>query len=65
MKEVPRKLVTSLAAAALPRCIVSVIYVTKLTAIPRVVILSTASGPRIMAAATQPPVLALTAGLPV
>lgn len=45
MKEVPRKLVTVLAELALPKCIVSVKYVTKLTAMPRVVNLSHASTP--------------------
>lgn len=45
MKEVPRKLVTVLAEVALPRCIVPVRYVTRLTAIPSVVSLSIASPP--------------------
>ena len=45
MKEVPRKLVTLLAAAALPRCMVPVKYVTRFTAIPSVVSLSKASTP--------------------
>lgn len=45
MKEVPRKLVTVLAAVALPKCIVPVKYVTRLTPIPNVVSLSTASIP--------------------
>jgi hypothetical protein len=45
MKDVPRKLVTVLAEVALPRCIVPVRYVTRLTAIPSVVSLSIASPP--------------------
>lgn len=45
MKEVPRKLVTMLAEEALPKCMVPVKYVTKFTAIPRVVSLSIASPP--------------------
>ena len=45
MKEVPRKLVTVLAELALPKCIVPVKYVTRLTAIPSVVNLSQASTP--------------------
>lgn len=45
MNEVPRKLVTVFAAVALPRCMVSVKYVTRLTAIPKVVNLSQASPP--------------------
>ena len=45
MKEVPRKLVTVLAEVAFPKCMVPVIYVTKFTAIPSVVSLSTASPP--------------------
>lgn len=45
MNEVPRKLVTVLAAVALPKCIVPVKYVTRLTPIPNVVNRSTASIP--------------------
>ena len=45
MKEVPRKLVTVLAEVAFPKCMVPVKYVTKFTAIPSVVSLSTASPP--------------------
>lgn len=45
IKEVPMKLVTVLAEAALPKCITPVKYVTKLTAIPNVVNLSHASPP--------------------
>lgn len=45
MKDVPRKLVTVFAEVALPRCIVPVRYVTRLTAIPSVVSLSIASPP--------------------
>lgn len=45
MKDVPRKLVTVLADVALPKCMVSVKYGTKLTAIPNVINLSQASLP--------------------
>lgn len=45
MNDVPKKLVTMLAEAALPRCMVPVRYVTRLTAIPSVVSLSHASPP--------------------
>lgn len=45
MKEVPKKLVTMLAEAALPKCIVPVKYVTKFTAMPSVVNLSITSPP--------------------
>ena len=45
MKDVPRKLVTVVAEVALPKCMVFVKYVTKLTAIPSVVSLSHASTP--------------------
>lgn len=45
MKEVPMKLVTTLAEEALPKCMVPVRYVTKLTAMPSVVNLSHPSIP--------------------
>lgn len=45
MKDVPMKLVTTLAEEAFPICMVPVRYVTKLTAIPRVVNLSHPSIP--------------------
>lgn len=45
MKEVPTKLVTILAEVALPKCMVPVKYVTKLTAMPNVVSLSHSSTP--------------------
>ncbi|WVZ55064.1 LOW QUALITY PROTEIN: hypothetical protein U9M48_005777 [Paspalum notatum var. saurae] len=56
----PRKLVTALAAAALPRCMVSV----RLTAMLSVVSRSFSSTTRIMAAAGQPPEHTRTAGRP-
>jgi hypothetical protein len=64
MKEVPMKLVTVLAAAALPRCMVPVMYGTRFTAMPSVVIRSNSSAPRIMAAHPHPPVEARAAGRP-
>lgn len=47
IKEVPKKLVTTLAEAALPKCMVPVKYVTKFTAMPSVVNLSITSPPDI------------------
>lgn len=64
MKEVPRKLVTVLAEAALPICMVPVKYVRRLTAIPSVVRRSHASTPRIMAEHAQPPDEERRAGRP-
>lgn len=53
MKEVPKKLVTTLAEAALPKCMVPVKYVTKFTAMPSVVNLSITSPPDIYKAKTN------------
>ena len=60
-KEVPMKSVTTLAAAALGRCMVSVRYVTRLTAMPMVARRSHSSIPTASAADAQPPVLDLSA----
>lgn len=64
MKEVPRKFVTIFADCALGRCMVFTKYVTKFTAMPKVANLSHSSIPSMKAAGSHPPVLVLSAGLP-